>query len=219
MIRLFSSCLSRLSLLFLVACLFAAPAARAGGGGPLLGLTVDISVSSLNGYYDCNLFFSTNSTSSPFGGYVVTSPTAAFKTTFQMTSAGISNEISYGSDYSDFNSFMQAVTNGNWTLVVTNATSTNSYTFAISAPGFTSNSLTDVNITFPTSGSVNVTNQPTFAWQGPSAWSGTLFVEAYDNFSYYQYASLPTSQTNWLVPVAMTTSNNNFYVQYSSMSS
>ena len=47
---------------------------------------------------------------------------------------------------------MQQITNGNWTMVFTNATTTNTYTFKVSAPNMTSNMLPATVITFPTDG-------------------------------------------------------------------
>ena len=41
-----------------------------------------------------------------------------------------------GPDFTDFPSLMASITNGNWTIQVTNATSTNTYTFTVSAPVF-----------------------------------------------------------------------------------
>lgn len=208
---LFIKRLLRLGLLLLAASFFAVPPARAG-------LTLNFQVSRFSGGYVCYEGLSTNSTppDSVLGGYVISSPTNAWSETFLFTGAGYPassyNHITY---YPDFNSFFNQITNGNWTILVTNATSTNLYKFTISTTGIDSNSLPVVSIVFPPNGAINVTNNPTFTWQGPSSWGGYLSVEDNNNdYSFYQYAFPPPSQTNWNSPVALPDGYNNFYMYY-----
>ena len=84
---------------------------------------------------------------------------------------------------------MQGLTNGNWSIFVTNSATTNVYYFAVTAD-VDSNSLPSVVITFPSDGAVNVTNQPTYTWQGP---------DDYNNLVVYGYnlgLGLPATQTS-----------------------
>ena len=203
--------LLRLELLLLAVCLLAAPPVRAG-------LTLTLYIENSFGYYYCQPYLTTNSTApdAALGGYVISSPTNAWSMSYQLTGAG----LSYGTwihfnEYSDFDPFLQQITNGNWTILVTNAVSTNLYTFTVSTTGFDSNSLLPVTITFPPYGAVNVTNNPTFTWQGPSAWSGSLYVEDNnDDYSFDQYDYPPTSQTSWSSPVTLPAGDNYFTAEY-----
>ncbi len=111
------------------------------------------------------------------------------------------NEITY----SDFNSVMQQITNGTWSMLFTNATATNEYTFTVSAPNILSNMLPQTIITFPANDSINIPNQPTITWQAPN-WpvlTTNTFLFNRD-FSFLQFADdLPSSQNNWTVPVSI----------------
>jgi hypothetical protein len=82
---------------------------------------------------------------------------------------------------------LHELTNGNWSIFVTNSVTTNVYHFTVTA-SITSNALPNVVVTFPTNGAVNVTNQPTFTWQGPTNYSD-LVVYEYNNSPY-----LPVTQ-------------------------
>jgi hypothetical protein len=150
----------------------------------------------------------------------VSSPTGAFVQKFTLAPAGISAQTGQGTSYNLFDTYINAVTNGNWTIVVTNYSFTNYYTFTVSVAGLTSNSLPPITITFPLNGAVNVTNQPNFRWQGASVFGGTLSVEAWNNsLSFFQYASVPTSQSNWTASGVLPNGPMNFEVYaYSNMS-
>ena len=99
----------------------------------------------------CYSSLATNSTApaAGLGTYVISSPTNAWSETFQMTASGISF-VGYNHlvNYPDFVSFHQQITNGAWSILVTNATSTNVYTFAITTTGFSSNSLPPASAIF-----------------------------------------------------------------------
>ena len=113
-----------------------------------------------------------NLPAAPSGYYTVSSPTGALVEGFDLSSAGVSNFTgNANSTYSDYNSFINELTNGNWTIAVSNGTTT-VYSFKISAPGFTSNTLPAINVTYPLDGSTIASNNPTFTWQGISWSSG-----------------------------------------------
>src|ERR1051325_5471420 len=104
-------------IILLGTCLFAAQAARAG-------LTFSLQVSrSYNGSYVCYSSLATNSTTPApaFGTYVISSPTNAWSETSQVTASGVSF-VGYNHlvNYPDFVSFLRQITNGNWSILVTN---------------------------------------------------------------------------------------------------
>ena len=83
----------------------------------------------------------------------------------------------------------------------------------------TSNLFAPVVVTFPTNGAVSITNSPTFTWQGPTNWLGTLSVnENFTDTNGNNYgeasASLPPGQTNWSCPVVIPDGTNTFNVDY-----
>src|ERR1035441_4439463 len=100
-----------------------------------------------------------------------------------MTASGLIDRTEFDNEnsYGDFNSAMQQITNGTWSILFTNATTTNLYTFTVSAPNMTSNMLPATIITFPADGSFVPTNEPTFTWQGPSTWPVRGNVQVYNN--------------------------------------
>lgn len=207
--RLFSASLLALALL----CLGGPPVARAG-------LQIDMH---LYGAYYCFPWLSTNSTSpSPTNtAYFVWSPSSTINSGihFQLNP---DNTIdgSGSSVYSDYTSFIHEITNGNWTLLVTNAAGTNQYSFTVTVPAtITSNLFAPVVITSPASGQVNVAKTPTFTWTGPVGWQGTLNVEddSVDNNgnnTYFTSASLTPDQTSWPSPASLPNGTNNFSVNY-----
>ena len=78
-----------------------------------------------------------------------------------------------------------------------------------------------VIVTFPTNGAVFITNTPTFTWQGPTNWLGTLnvnenFIDTSGNNYGEASASLPPGQTNWPCPVVIPNGTNNFSADYQS---
>ena len=122
----------------------------------------------------------------------------------------------------DFPSLMQSITNGSWTIQVTNATSTNIYSFTVSAPVFPADLLSPLAITFPVQGTSNVVNQPDFAWQGPTGWQATLQVsdstnDAGGNSHYVTGAVLPPAASSWASPVTLPNGTNSFNVTYLSI--
>ena len=205
--------LSRAIYPLIAAVLLAATGARAG-------LTVDVHLYNNNNSFFAFPLLSTNivTSNNPSNTYFVSSPLG-----------GIHGELDAGSTFSqagsggygDLGSLIQELTNGNWTLRITNSLSTNQYSFKVSVTGVTSNQFAPVVITFPTNGAVSITNSPTFTWQGPTNWLGTLSVnENFTDTNGNNYgeasASLPPGQTNWSCPVVIPDGTNTFNVDYQS---
>jgi len=186
------------------------------------GLQIDMH---LYGSYFCFPWISTNATTpSPTNtAYFVWSRSSTINSGihFQLnpdnTIAG-----SGSSFFSDYQAFIHEITNGNWTLLVTNAVSTNQYTFKVTVPStITSNLFAPVNITSPTSGQINVSSTPTFTWTGPAGWAGSLnvwddSVDNNDTHSRVTDASLTPDHTSWPSPVTLPNGTNSFSVQYTS---
>src|SRR5581483_7824104 len=178
----------------------AAPGARAG-----LTFTLDLYRNNQGGTYVFYTPLSTNSIlpAAKPGDYIISSPgwpTNGSVREFQLTSAGITDVFSgdgeYG--YSDFDSAMQQITNGTWTILFTSATATNLYKFTVSAPTMTSNMLPATIMILPSDNSLILTNQTNFAWQGPVNWPVIGSAQVFGD-SYYQSTNLPAAQTNWNV--------------------
>ena len=194
---------SGFGLLILAACLLFAPVAHAG-------LTFELYIYRNNQGQTYQFYtpLSTNSTApdAPLGTYVINSPqwpTNGSTRSFELTTNGLNTTS--GEEhwtYYDFDTVMQQITNGTWTILFTNATTTNLYTFTVSAPTMTSNMLPATIITFPSDGALILTNQPTFTWQAGPSWpvTGDAYVFNSD-WSFFQYASLPPSQNDWTISV------------------
>lgn len=202
----------QLGLLILICTILSSQHARAG-------LTFSVQISHGYGDYYCYPSFDTNTTSpdASQGGYVISSPANAWTWGYQLTSAGMSHALYISSaSYANFDAFLNQLTNGNWTILFTNAVTTNLFTFTVSAAGFNSNSLPDLVVTYPINGAVNVPDNPTFTWDGPTAWGGSIFVEDYDpSFTFSVYGSPLSTQTNWTFSTALTNGDNEFYIDYS----
>lgn len=212
------NCSRGIGILVLLAGLFVTSAAHAG-----LTLTLEMSHEVAPVYFTTNyqtLLYgfdpNTNLPAAPSGNYTVSSPTGALIESFDLSSAGTSNFTGYAdSTFPDYNSFINKLTNGNWTITVSNGTTT-VYSFKISAPGFTSNTLPGINVIYPPQGSTITSNNPTFAWQGISWGSGDIQVEDYSGASFFQENFLATSATSWMSPSNLPAGGNTFLVTYSS---
>lgn len=193
-------CLIRLLVLAFALGIFAAPAARAG-----LTMEVDLTRGDYQGdqYYAFSCSLNTNSTAPDvsFGNYFVVSPgwptnANASATLFTFDTNGFNSvsgnyngfSLFDAQDFSD--SFIQNITNGQWTIFVTNAVTTNVYHFAVTA-SIDSNSIPLVSIIYPPNNAINVTNQPTFVWQSDINYSDQILYGP--NFGY----DLPVAQQSY----------------------
>ena len=191
--------LLRLGFLAFALGIFAAPAARAG-----LTFEVDLRVQSQGQSYYFVTPLTTNATppAAPLGAYIVSSPqwpTNGSSAQFQLTADGMSDGIYSPFGYGDFASVMQQITNGTWTILFTNATTTNLYTFTVSAPSMSASLFPATIITFPADGSIILSSQTNFTWQGPTSWAVNGNASTYNINGYYRSASFPAAQTNWNV--------------------
>ncbi len=181
------------------------------------GLTLEMNAVRYHqyGYYFApNLSTNFSGTAAPFGDYLITSsnyPTNGAWQSYRFDTNGFAWTGGGQSGYGDFASMMQELTNGTWFIYVTTASATNTYRFGVTA-NLESNSLPYVNITFPANGSVNVTNRPTFEWQGPTN---------YNSLVVYYYNSgdvLPATQTSLLSGRVLYLGPNSVTVHYDSNS-
>ncbi|MGP8199191.1 MAG: hypothetical protein ACLQU4_06790 [Limisphaerales bacterium] len=206
--------------LMLAACLWFAPGVRAG-------LTVDIhSYHDVYGYVAYPyLYASTNTPNFPTGNYLIASPQYPANGS-QIRYQAVNNTLSFieggGYYYDDFDSFIYGITNGQWSIWVTNGSSTTQYKFTVTATGFTSNLFgVPVEPVFPFNGASDVTAQPLFLWTGPANWGGTLsvsdtFIDANGNRDSEASSNLPPNQTSWQCPVVLPNGTNDFSVDYTS---
>ncbi len=191
------------AILVIALVLAAAPSARAG-----LAFTLDMYRTLQGQAYVFYTPIATNAVGSAaaLGTYIISSPswpTNGSQRGYDLTTNGLvdRSELDFENNYSDFNSALQQITNGTWNILFTNATTTNHFTFTVTAPTATSNMLPATMITFPSDLSLNIPNQPTFTWQGASNWpvNPNPYVANRD-FSFYEPASIPIGQTFWTVP-------------------
>jgi hypothetical protein len=191
------------SLLFLAG----VPTARAG-------LTLEMNVIQYypGGYYT-NPYLSTNATppNLPFGTYQLASagyPTNGYSALYRFDTNGFYQIDGYPYGfYNGFTSLVQGLTNGNWNIFATNSVTTNVYTFTITA-NLSSNDLPPVTIHFPMYGTTDVTNRPTFTWEGPATYSNLIVY-------YFNDAdTLPVTQTSYLCPRVLYQGLNNLTVHY-----
>jgi hypothetical protein len=178
------------------------PAARAG-----LSLEMNMYLTSQGQTYVFYTPLTTNAIApaAAAGTYIINSPgwpASGSRRGFEMTTTNVlidRTEFDSEHGYGDFNSALQQITNGAWTILFTNAISTNLYTFRVSALNFTSNMLPATVITFPLDGSRITTSQTNFTWQGPANWpvSGFVYVTGP---SYFDGNNFPASATNWVLP-------------------
>lgn len=196
------------ALMLIAACLGFAPTVHAG-------LTIEIHVVRFNEgqlyKFFTPLYTNSIGPAATQGTYFISSPFySALQTTngswreLQVTTNianGVNTLNGTENSYPDFNSVMAQITNGAWTIVFTNDTTTNTYTFTVSAPDVTSNMLPAMVFTYPYENELNIPNQPTFTWQGPTNWPvyNNTYVFNWD-YSFFQYASLAATQETWSVP-------------------
>lgn len=187
----------RLVVLVFALAIFAAPAARAG-------LNMEMDLVNENNFYTFYPILTTNSASPavPFGDYFVASPgwpTNGVGALYQCDTNGFNQVPGAGGNFGfnvfdapDFNSsFIQNITNGMWSIFVTNTVTTNVYHFTVTAT-IVSNSMPQVVILYPPNNALNVTNQPTFLWQGgPTNYTDLALYQDANNLN------LPVTQTSY----------------------
>ena len=194
------------------------------------GVTLEVRIyrANENGF----VFFTplvTNSTlpAATLGNYLIRSPhqpTNGSWRLLELTAAGFNTIGGSESGAGSFTNMMDQITNGVWTLTVTNATSTNDYQFRVAAGAINSNLLPLVQITSPLNNANFVTNQPLFTWTGPANWAGTADVfdiwrpDENSNWNYQTGASLPGNQYSWPCPVPLPDGQNYFNLTYRSNS-
>lgn len=205
----------RLGVYFLALLLSAALTARAG-------LTMQLHLYDGPGpYYVFYTPLLTNDSApaAALGTYIIQSPqwpTNGSQRGFDLTSNGISDRYEFDNEnfYSDLGSAIAGITNGNWNIIYTNATTTNQFSFQMSAGVADSNTLPLTTISFPPNGSYIFNNQTNFTWQGPAAWGVSAYAYVYDD-TYYQGITIPAGQSNWNVDSSLPTGTNfTFYVDY-----
>jgi len=176
-------------------------------------MTIDFYRNSQGRNYEFYTPLATNAVgpNAALGTYVISSPgwpASGSQRGFDLTTNGISDrgEFDGENSYGDFNSALPHITNGSWTILFTNTTATNLYTFTVSAPTINSNLMPLTLITSPANGAINVPNQPMFTWQGPTSWPVTTantYFYNYD-FSFFQFPDpLPASETVWPDPTPL----------------
>ena len=174
-----------------------------GGAGARAGLTVDLHTYRYPGYFVTYGWLSTNATppAAPLGYYTISSPNGSHLR-YQLDSSGLTYITGGGTGTSDFNGFMNALTNGQWSIQVTNASSTNTYYFNVTATGLNAGHFNAPTMIYPTNGAQNVSDDATFTWTGgPVGWQGTLETTVRDeNFNYYESAILSPAATSWNTP-------------------
>jgi concanavalin A-like lectin/glucanase superfamily protein len=218
--RAISTCPSGFGLLILAACLLVAPPARAG-------LTVDIHLyHDTYGYYFYPwLNANTNLPDFPTGYYMIASPQIpanGSQLQYQATNNTLNFITGGGNYYSDFNSFLYGITNGQWSIWVTNSASTNQYNFTVTVTGLASNSFgAPAVVTFPPDNQQYVSDLPLFTWSGPANWTGTLqvwdyWIDTNGNYNYVDSKSLTPSVTNWTPSVVLPNGTNSFTADYDS---
>jgi hypothetical protein len=213
--------LLRLAFLIVALGIFAVPAARAG-------LTVDVHLYHNNfGYYFYPyLSANANPPDFPDGVYQIASPQIpangsrlVYYATNSTISQGYNGDYGGGSYYGTYDDIIYGVTNGLWTITVTNASNTNVYFFPVTVTGLTSDIFgPPPQAVYPTSGQMNVPNQPLIQWTGPS-WAGTLYVEddsvdSNGNGNYVASEYLSPDATSWIPGAVLPDGTNRFSVTY-----
>ncbi len=185
------------------------------------GLTVDIHVYRDEGGHTVYGWLNTNAVApaAPLGDYLIKSPhwpTNGSFLRYSHTNGSFEFQGGSGAGTDNFDTFMSALTNGPWTIQVTNAASTNTYEFNVTASGLSSNLLRYVSISYPLDGDPGVPVNPTFTWTGgPVGWLGNLEVQVYDDpFLYFEFETLSPSETSWNSPSPLPVGTNEFFIYY-----
>lgn len=168
---------------------------------------------------------STNATApaAELGHYLIRSPQQPASGSWrllELTATGFETISGSENPSPSFNAMLDQITNGVWTITVTNATSTNEYQFQVNAGTVNSNLMPLVQITAPANNATQVTNQPLFTWSGPATWNGTIDVfdlwtpDNGNNYEYQTGAGLSGNPTSWPCPIPLPDGQNYFNVTY-----
>jgi len=208
------------SLLFLAAVGLATPPARAG-----LAINLDMSRITANGtnyYYLIGCSLSTNFSLplAPFGSYTIGSPgypgNYGTGDSYTFDTNGFNLQGGFSTFYGDFNSAMQGLTNGLWTIAVTAPGTTNitTYQFNVLTPGLTSNSLPAVVVLSPLDGTTNVSQFPVFTWSGPAGFNFVTVQLQNSDGTFNINSNLPAAQASWQPPGELPYGSYNFSPNY-----
>lgn len=201
-----------------LALLLAAPVVRAG-----LKFEIQVQRYSAEGYvFWTSLYTDATPPEAPLGHYIIRSPQQPGNGTwrhYELTAGGLQYRGGGSWGYNGLASALAGITNGTWTLTVTNETSTNVYAFQVADNGFAGSPFPTITITYPAEGAVDVPPQPTFTWQGTAGLAGNLSVYAFQrdqnwNWTFYEGAWLDTAQTSWTLPVPYPPGQSYFAMQY-----
>jgi hypothetical protein len=207
----------RLGVYFLALFLSAALTARAG-------LTMQLHI--YNGPGPYYVFYTpvltdASSPAAALGTYIIQSPqwpTNGSQHGFDLTTNGPVDRYEFDSEnfYGSLGSAIFGITNGTWSIIYTNATTTNQFNFQMGAGVADSNTLPLTTISFPVDGSLIFNSQTNFTWQGPATWGVPVNVSLHNNdYTYYQSATIPTGQSNWIADSSIPTGTNyTFNVDY-----
>jgi hypothetical protein len=121
----------------------------------------------------------------------------------------------FGAGFGTLGDMVNALTNGQWTLVINAGDpSQQIYKFSMSAADLTTNTFPAVQVTFPTNGSLYVTNNPLFTWTGTNNWPEVDVDVHNGDYSFDPGTSLSAAATNWNAGPTLNDGTNYFDVTY-----
>ena len=193
------------------------------------GLTVTINLyHDQYGYYSYG-FLNANAAlpNFPDGDYLIASPDypgggshLLYTASGGNLTSGINGQYGSGTYYQGFDALLQGITNGTWSIWVTNGATTR-YEFQVVISGLSSNTFgLPALVTYPLNNATGIPDQFTFTWTGPANWLGTLDVDVNytegGGYSYVDSDSLPPDATSWTPSVSLPAGLNTFSVSYNS---
>lgn len=197
------------------------------------GLTLQLQTSrwGAEGYYFYVWLASNNvAPAYPLGSYLVTSwqyPTNGCSSWSEADENGIQGRSGGAWFYTDYGAMMAGLTNGNWSVYVTNGGNVATYHFSVDASGLSPETFGSrgVRVLYPNldeGNGMNVPRQPECVWEGPENWSGSLSasldrIDSNGDSIYVDSIGLSPEETSWTPSVPLTPgSTNTLYVTYSS---
>jgi hypothetical protein len=200
-------------------------------GSAPAGLTVDVHLYHDNYGYYFYPYLSANSTlpNFPDGIYQVASPqipSGGSRLVYVASGGAINgcynNDCGGGSYYNSFDAMLYGITNGLWTITVTNAAATNVYSFPVTISGFNSNVFgVQPQAVYPANDAINVPQDATLQWIGPANWQGTLYIQEDavhpdGTSTEVSSANLPPTATSWTPTTLMPLGTNRYSLTYQS---